>query len=154
MNNSIIAWSTLSIAVFTLILIVFGFYQLYHLVKAQNLATLSEYLKRYNTIVAKIPLKYFNTKFNPTELEGNKKNELLQILFEYWNLMAEEFMFKRRGWVDLKIWEGWERGIEYHLKYHHFFIWSWIEISKTHRYNRILREFMESNPLVGDKKND
>ncbi|MCH7826564.1 MAG: hypothetical protein IIC75_01105 [Bacteroidetes bacterium] len=61
-------------------------------------------------------------------------------------------MFKRRGWIDFKIWEGWERGIEYHLKKNHFFVWSWEEISKTHRYNRILREFMESN-ILNNKMN-
>ena len=152
MNDSIIAWSTFALAGLTIILIIFGYYQLYHLVKSQNLATLSEYLKRYNTIVGKIPLIYFDPEFNPIDLVNNQKKELLQVMFEYWNFVAEEFMFKRRGWIDFKIWEGWERGIEYHLKKNHFFVWSWEEISKTHRYNRILREFMESN-ILNNKMN-
>ncbi|MCH7826565.1 MAG: hypothetical protein IIC75_01110 [Bacteroidetes bacterium] len=83
MNDSIIAWSTFALAGLTIILIIFGYYQLYHLVKSQNLATLSEYLKRYNTIVGKIPLIYFDPEFNPIDIDNNQKKELLQVMFEF-----------------------------------------------------------------------
>ncbi|MGD8781771.1 MAG: hypothetical protein PVH88_22750 [Ignavibacteria bacterium] len=142
-SDGVSAWSTLAIACLTFVIVIVGYIQLRYLVHSHKLSTLSQYLVRYNHIIAKIPLIILKDNISLNSLDEKQRKEILQIMFDYWNLIAEEFMFRRRGWIDKHIWEGWERGLEFHIKNHSIFLDSWNIISKSHRYNRMLREFID-----------
>jgi hypothetical protein len=141
--DDLTAWSTFALAAFTLLLGLVGLVQLKSLVRSERLGTLSQYLTRYNEIVARIPIRYFDANFSISTLNVDEREKIVQVMFEYWNLIAEEFMFQRRGWIDNEIWSGWHRGISYHLEHHPFFRESYEILSQQFRYNRMLREFMQ-----------
>ena len=144
-TDDILAWSTFGLAIFTLLMVIAGIIQIRSLAHSEKLGTLSQYLNRYNMIVGRIPLRCFQENFSISKLNSKAKTNLLQIMFDYWNLIAEEFMFQRRGWIDDEIWNGWRRGLEYHLEHHKIFRESYEILINSFRYNRMLREFMENN---------
>lgn len=48
--------------------------------------------------------------------ENRKLNEKdVQILYDYFNLCAEEFLFYKAGYIDEAVWQAWKRGMEYFL---------------------------------------
>lgn len=39
----------------------------------------------------------------------------IQILYDYFNLCAEEYLFFKAGYIDKNVWEAWSAGIKYFL---------------------------------------
>lgn len=59
-----------------------------------------------------------NDKLNVIAAQGPSpifSAEQKQVLFDYFNLCAEEWMYFRAGYIDPEAWEAWRRGMKFFL---------------------------------------
>jgi hypothetical protein len=53
--------------------------------------------------------------FGPSE--GDLSEEERQLLFDYFNLCAEEYLFYQAGYIDERVWRSWRKGMDLFFKH-------------------------------------
>ena len=77
--------------------------------KLHKLTIFSEYTKRYNDIMYKMPEEFFASEARLT-IETHQYARL------YFNLCSEEFYLNEHGLIDEEIWSNWDDGITTRMK--------------------------------------
>ena len=94
-----------------------------------SLVTLLSFIQKQNleeTTLFKQLFTEFNNRYDEMNSDLNRifiedtSEELslddLNILYDYFNLCSEEFLFSKRGYIYPEVWKAWSKGIEFYLK--------------------------------------
>lgn len=73
-------------------------------------ALFTEFNKRYKRI--NNDLNNIIRDRSNTELQPKQED----ILFTYFNLCAEEYLYYKKGYIPKEVWDAWRKGISYYLK--------------------------------------
>ena len=77
--------------------------------KQLQVANISEYTKRYQEIFKKFPKTILEEKFNLDSLPSKEKEDLLRLMWLYFDLCYEEYMlYKDLNLINKKLWNMWE----------------------------------------------
>lgn len=79
-----------------------------------------EFNERYNSLNEDLRLINSETKFeelNSIFSETTKGKTLKLVLFDYFNLCAEEFYWKKRERISEEIWNAWHEGMMYYYNF-------------------------------------
>ena len=61
------------------------------------------------------PLEKFDSEFKANSNHKDAKG-VEDVLFDYFNLCAEEYLYYKRGYILLEVWEAWENGMKTFFK--------------------------------------
>ena len=78
----------------------------------------SQEIQLFRDLFREFNARYDNLNKKLNEIYNRPKDEQLQstdygLLYDYFNLCAEEQMFARAGCIDLSVWRAWQNGMRY-----------------------------------------
>ena len=103
------------------------------------LSTFSNYTKRYQEIVERLPMGAFSTK---KELDKDKVDGALPLFRSYFNLCSEEFYLNRIGRLQSVVWSTWQEEMQMHFRYPAF-TEAWERLRKITCYDMRFVAFVE-----------
>ncbi len=98
-----------------IIALIFNFKQLRILNKQQKLNVFIDYTKRYQDIILNFPENINEVNFSFDKLDMDIKEKTLRYMRAYFDLCSEELDMFNDGYIEKRIWENWEGGINFTL---------------------------------------
>ncbi|MFW9880695.1 MAG: hypothetical protein ACFFG0_47110 [Candidatus Thorarchaeota archaeon] len=145
-------FNLIEIIVLTATLIIIWYFSFKQIKELKNQIWINTFLnvtRRYQEIISKIPLKYYNENLNFSEEELMRDMELFR---SYFNLCSEEFILKESGNIKEEIWEKWLKEMEKLISFNSFRE-VWKLINKVAAYDNNFINFY-NNLMINDPRND
>lgn len=98
---------TLALLVALMVLV----YQTIKIEKQISVQNYSEYTRRYNNVISKLPFSVILDDFDFRKLKEPEFDLLIRTFLEYFDLCSEEFFLHEHRYVNKKIWKNWKEGI-------------------------------------------
>lgn len=98
--------------IITLIGVIISIYQFR---EQQKLNLFSEYTKRYQEIMMKMPEICFQEEFDYTKLDDKNKDQTIKAMRLYFDLCSEEYFLYLKNKIDQEVWLEWKSGMTYML---------------------------------------
>ena len=97
----------------------------------------SEYTRRYQELIEKIPSNVLDQDFDLFSLSSNDREIILRYMLIYFDLCYEEYFLYREGLIPKRLWKAWEEGINVSLS-RPAFRQSWMIINSQASYSNAL----------------
>lgn len=94
----------------------------------QKIAFFADYTKRFQDIMLNFPEDVFNDNFDFKS--DTRSEQVIKYMRAYFNLCGEEYDLWKSGYVEDRIWDKWQQGIEFFLS-KKVFKDAWYEIHKN-----------------------